>query len=71
MVQNGSAFDVAIRDIENRDQILFFGTVFGKPSVCLCFGCIFIDRILLISVDLTGMRILLKGLARNLLTIVM
>lgn len=51
MVQNGSAFDVAIRDIENRRKILFLGAVFEKPSVCLCFGRIVINRVLWISVD--------------------
>ena len=57
-----------IRDIENRRKILFLGAIFEKPSVCLRFGRIVIDRILSISVGSTGVRILLKGLARNLLT---
>lgn len=45
---------MAIRDIENREKILFLEAVFEKPSVCLCFGDVLIDRVLLISVDLTG-----------------
>ena len=44
---------MAIRDIENRRKILFLGAVFEKPSVCLCFGDVLIDRVLLISVDST------------------
>ena len=60
--------DVAIRDIENRREDSILGAIFEKPSVCLCFGRIVIDRILSISVGSTGVRILLKGLARNLLT---
>ena len=52
MVQNGSAFNVAIRDIENREKILFLEAVFEKPSVCLCFGRIVINGVLWVSVGL-------------------
>lgn len=51
MVQNGSSLDVAIRDIENRDQILFPEAVFEEPGVCVCFGRIVMNGVLLISVD--------------------
>ena len=66
MVQNGSAFDVVIRDIENRRKILFLGAVFCKPSVCLCFGGVAINRFLLILEDSTGVAYFILGIGTKL-----
>ena len=60
---------MVIRDIENRRKILFLGAVFCKPSVCLCFGGVAINRFLLILEDSIGVAYFILGMARNLLII--
>ena len=57
---------MAIRDIENRKKILFLEAIFEKPSVCLCFGRIVMNGVLLISVDSTRGAYFTEGVGTKL-----
>ena len=54
------------REFENREKILFLEAVVGKPSVCLCFGGVVIDMVLLISVGSTRGVYFIEGIGTKL-----